>query len=181
MAAGVFPAAAAAAVVVVAGSYVRCIALLTALPAAACSSGEAEVAADRVFLNGAIYTVDAERSWAEAVAIRDGEIVYVGNADGLDAHVGPATEQTDLEGRMLLPGFHDSHVHILIGVMAEEDCSLENLETVAEIETRLQECTSLDSSPMLVLRHTRCPFGSCSRHWCASVCTSMCLPSRNGL
>ena len=37
--------------------------------------------ADRVFLNAAVYTVDADRSWAEAVAVREGEIVFVGAND----------------------------------------------------------------------------------------------------
>ncbi len=49
------------------------------------------LAADRVFLNGAIYTVDAERSWAEAVAIRDGRIVYVGDNAGAARYIGDAT------------------------------------------------------------------------------------------
>lgn len=67
--------------------------------------------ADLVFVNGAVYTVDAARRWAQAIAVKDGRIVAVG-ADG-DAHAlsGPRTEVVDLEGKLLLPGFQDAHVH----------------------------------------------------------------------
>ena len=70
---------------------------------AACE--QAPPAADRVFLNGAVYTVDADRSWAEAVAIQDGKFLVVGtNADAL-AVTGEGTEVVDLQGRMAMPGF----------------------------------------------------------------------------
>jgi predicted amidohydrolase YtcJ len=67
--------------------------------------------ANRVFRNGAVYTVDPERSWAEAVAIDRGRIVYVGDDAGVEAYIGPSTDVLDLQGKMLLPGFIDSHSH----------------------------------------------------------------------
>jgi len=73
--------------------------------------GEEIRAADRVLRNGAVYTVDPARSWAEAVAIKDGKIIYVGSNDGVGEHVGLGTEVIDLEGKMVLPGFVDSHMH----------------------------------------------------------------------
>lgn len=100
--------------------------------------------ADRVLTNGYVYTVDAERSVAEAVAVRDGRIAYVGSADGVRPYVGAGTEVIDLQDQMLLPGFHDSHTHILIGDAADEECNLMHLETVAAVEARLRECTQLD-------------------------------------
>ena len=63
------------------------------------------------FLNGAVYTVDAARSWASAVAVSGGRIAYVGDDAGARAYVGGATRVVDLARRMLLPGFQDSHVH----------------------------------------------------------------------
>ncbi|MGI9249552.1 MAG: amidohydrolase [Woeseiaceae bacterium] len=104
---------------------------------------EIDVAADRVFLNGAIYTVDDDRSWAEAVAIKDSKIIYVGDNEVVGRHVGTTTEVVDLAGQMMLPGFHDSHIHIMIGVMADEECSVLRLESVEEVAARLKECTSL--------------------------------------
>jgi predicted amidohydrolase YtcJ len=87
-----------------------------ALLVAACATerictNKAEAPADLVFRHGAVYTVDAVRRWASAVAVRDGRIVYVGS-DSLPAGlIGPATEVEDLGGKMLLPGFQDAHVH----------------------------------------------------------------------
>ena len=110
----------------------------------ACGGGADVSTADRVFTNGAIYTVDPDRSWAEAVAIANGKIVYVGDQAGLEPWIGESTRVSDLDGKMLLPGIHDSHIHILIGILAEEDCSLELLQSVEAIEARLEQCTALD-------------------------------------
>ncbi len=101
-------------------------------------------AADRVLLNGFVYTVDTDRSVAEAVALRDGYIVFVGGNDEAHAFVGTGTEVTDLGGQMLLPGFHDSHTHILIGDATDEECNLLRIESVAEVHAKLRECTKLE-------------------------------------
>ncbi len=99
--------------------------------------------ADRVLKSGAVYTVDADRNWAEAVAIIDGQIAYVGDDAGVAAWVGPQTEVIDLAGQMLLPGFHDSHIHIMIGTLAEDECDLLRLESEALVAARLDECTAV--------------------------------------
>jgi hypothetical protein len=104
---------------------------------------ETTVKADRIFLNGAIYTVDEQRRWAEAVAVKDGRIVYVGDNDGTSAYEGEQTEFIDLEGQMMLPGFHDAHVHILSGVMADDECDLLRIPTAEEVALKLKECTEL--------------------------------------
>jgi len=67
--------------------------------------------ADWVFRNGAVYTVDADRSWAEAVAVSGTRLTYVGDDEGVEAFIGPETELIDLDGKMVLPGFFDSHTH----------------------------------------------------------------------
>lgn len=121
-----------------------CLALLVALAACGQSTrGPGQEPADRVFLNGAIYTVDEERSWAEAVAVRDGRIVYVGGNSGTGAYIDDSTEVTDLRMQMMLPGFHDSHIHIMIGVMADEECSVLRLPTLEAVAAQLKDCTSL--------------------------------------
>jgi hypothetical protein len=71
--------------------------------------------ADLVLRHGMVYTVDPARSVAEAVAVDGGRIVYVGSDAGVERFVGGGTEVIDLAGRMLLPGFHDSHAHVLEG------------------------------------------------------------------
>ena len=80
-------------------------------------------AADRLFTNGNIYLVDRECGWAESVAVKNGEIAYVGNISGGDAWVGPETEIIDLDGKMMLPGFIDSHAHA--SCTTNESASLE--------------------------------------------------------
>jgi len=67
--------------------------------------------ADLVLTGGAVYTVDAARTWAQAVAIRGGRIAAVGTDAEMRPHVGPRTEVVNLRGRMVLPGFQDAHVH----------------------------------------------------------------------
>jgi predicted amidohydrolase YtcJ len=70
-----------------------------------------EVPADLLLAGGAVYTVDAARSWAQAVAVRGGRIVAVGDDAGMRPYVGPRTEVVSLRGRTVLPGFQDAHVH----------------------------------------------------------------------
>jgi predicted amidohydrolase YtcJ len=79
--------------------------------------------ADTVFLNGPVYTVDASRSWTNAVAVGDGVITAVGEAQ-VRSHIGPGTEVVDLDGRLLLPGFTDAHVHPFMGALERARCDL---------------------------------------------------------
>ena len=72
-------------------------------------------AADKVYTNGTIYTVDDAFSTASAVAIIDGRFVYVGDDAGVREHIGPGTEVFDLDGKTIIPGLHDAHVHIRFG------------------------------------------------------------------
>ncbi|MGH9368973.1 MAG: amidohydrolase, partial [Thermoanaerobaculia bacterium] len=89
--------------------------------------------ADLVLENGAVYTMDAARSWAEAVAIRGGRIAYVGSSAGAKRLGGTATRVLDLAGKMVLPGFHDAHVHPVSGGMELALCNLNGLKTQEEI------------------------------------------------
>ena len=102
------------------------------------------LAADRVFLNGVVYTVDDQRSRAQAVAVEDGRISYVGDEAGVRALIGKTTVVHDLEGGMLLPGFHDSHIHILAGVATEAECDLLRIDEHEAVTARLRECRKLE-------------------------------------
>jgi hypothetical protein len=106
----------------------------------ACASAPGVAPADRVFTGGAVYTVDPERSWASAVAIRDGRIVYVGDDGRAQAWIGPETEVTQLRGRMLLPGFHDSHMHPMAAGTRFARCQLRGLEWPAAVLAELERC-----------------------------------------
>lgn len=89
-------------------------------------------AADLVFVNGAVYTVDAARTWAQAAAVREGKIVLVGTDDAVRDLLGPGTEVVDLAGRMLVPGFQDAHVHPVYGGIDMLQCDLHDLSTREE-------------------------------------------------
>ncbi len=67
--------------------------------------------ADLVIVGAEVYTVDAARSWSDAVAVRDGLVTALGAADVADV-TGPRTEVLEAPGGMVLPGFQDAHVHV---------------------------------------------------------------------
>ncbi len=91
------------------------------------------VPADLILENGAVYTVASSQPWAEAVAIAGGKIIYVGDDSGTARLKTPATQVVDLAGKMLLPGFHDSHVHPVTGGVELGQCNLNDLNTKEEI------------------------------------------------
>ncbi len=68
-------------------------------------------AADLVILGARIATIDAARSWASALAVRDGRIVAVGADPAITAMVSPGTRVIQGRGRTVVPGFGDAHVH----------------------------------------------------------------------
>lgn len=88
--------------------------------------------ADRVFLGGAVYTVDPARPAAEAVAVAAGRIAAVGTDAELRGWIGPRTEVIELRGRTLLPGFQDSHVHPAFGGLQRLRCDLSDRHDPAE-------------------------------------------------
>lgn len=69
--------------------------------------------ADLVIHNAKIYTVNATQPWAQAIAIKDGKIIFVGDDAAVDHYIGNATDVRDGKGAMVLPGLHDVHIHPL--------------------------------------------------------------------
>ncbi len=108
-------------------------------PAAAPAA--ASRAADTVYRHGSIYTVDAHDSVRQAVAIRDGRFVYVGTDAGVDAYIGPRTRVVDLQGRLLMPGLVDGHMHPLQGGASLIKCNLNYVQlSVEQLQQRIQVC-----------------------------------------
>ncbi len=98
-------------------------------------------AADLVLRNGTIYTVNDSQPAAAAVAVKDGVIIFVGDDSAVDAHVGAATRVIDLDGRLVLPGLHDSHLHALeSGSIVGGTCLLPNDGDPETFIPLLQEC-----------------------------------------
>lgn len=96
--------------------------------------------ADQVFTGGTIYTADKSQRTATALAVRDGRIVYVGEASGVEAFVGEWTQIHDLAGGMLLPGLHDMHIHAL-AIVPTDGCDIDSREmTLSEIAEFVASC-----------------------------------------
>lgn len=105
------------------------LAILLAGSLAACcqdkSDPVATPVAERVFLNGAIYTADADRRTASAMAISRDRVLFVGDSEAARSWIGAATTVTDLQGKRVLPGLHDAHVHPVETIRIDR-CDLEN-------------------------------------------------------
>ncbi len=84
-------------------------ALLLALPLCLTASQDA----DLVLTGGRIVTLDEARPEVRALAVRDGRVMALGSVSEIAAHVGPSTRVLDLEGRLAIPGFIESHGHFL--------------------------------------------------------------------
>ena len=98
--------------------------------------------ADLAFVNGAVYTVDATRRRASAIAVSAGRIVSVGSDDDVRELVGGGTEVLDLRGRMLLPGFQDAHVHPPSSGFEMLHCNLSEAYAVEDYERIVAEYAS---------------------------------------
>lgn len=75
----------------------------------------AQTVADTIYTGGPILTMDDALPKAESVAVKDGKILKVGPLASVKAHQGESTRVFNLEGRALLPGFVDSHGHMVMG------------------------------------------------------------------
>src|ERR1043165_9814708 len=79
------------------------------------AGAQAKPAADLIVTNAKIWTVDKTRPHAEALAVLGDRIVAVGSSGEVDAWHGPQTKVLDAQGKLLLPGFNDAHVHFVDG------------------------------------------------------------------
>jgi predicted amidohydrolase YtcJ len=103
------------------------------------AGGKTETAADIVFINGNLYTVNERQPRAEAVAVKGSKIVFVGSNKDAKAYEGKSTRVIDLKGRTVVPGLTDAHYH-LSGVGAREMTL--NLEGTASLEEFLAKVKS---------------------------------------
>ena len=85
---------------------------------------------DRIFYNGIVRTLDDAGTVAEAVGIKDGKIAFVGS--NAEAEAFACAEKTDLQGRLMLPGFVDTHMHMMHYAFVEKSVKLFNCKSVEE-------------------------------------------------
>ncbi|NKX86851.1 amidohydrolase [Nocardia coubleae] len=121
-----------------------CVATLVAGMTAGCSGSEKSGDVDLVVKNGQVYTVDDNRSWAEAIAVDNGEIIYVGDNAGAEKYERGAAKVVDLEGKMLTPGFIDGHNHAYLMAESLFWLSLNPHKTVEAKQTAIREFRAED-------------------------------------
>jgi predicted amidohydrolase YtcJ len=92
---------------------------------------------DLVILNAAIHTMDSARPAAEAVAVLGNRIVAVGSTSEIKPLAGPKTRVIDAQGKAVLPGFNDAHVHFLTGGFSLANVDLRNAASPEELARRL--------------------------------------------
>ena len=115
-------------------------AFVAAVTAVSCGGGGRSVApADLIIEEAAVVTMDHSRPAAEAVAVADGRITYAGSEAGARKFKGPATRVLSLPGKMVLPGFQDSHIHLVMGGLELSQCNLNGLETRDEVFAAIRE------------------------------------------
>ncbi len=116
---------------------------LVAALTASCT-GQTGTDADVVLRNTLVYTVDSAHLRAEAVAVKNGRIVFVGSSDSVQAFVGRGTRVLDLPGRMVLPGFVDTHVHPVTGGIELGECDLNAASTLDDVKRTIVDCAKRD-------------------------------------
>jgi predicted amidohydrolase YtcJ len=89
-----------------------------------CSDKDQSKMADTIYVNGKIYTVNEDQPWAEAVAIKDGKFIKVASTADIEKLKGDKTTVIDLDGKMVMPGIYDTHVHAYEAGLGYIKCKL---------------------------------------------------------
>jgi predicted amidohydrolase YtcJ len=115
---------------------------LLAVVALAAASPAWSQNADTILVNGKILTIDNKFSTREAIAIRDGRIMAVGSNSDVRKQAGPKTRVIDLQGRTVIPGFIDSHIHaIRAGQTFTTEVNWVGATSIAEAMNRIHEAS----------------------------------------
>lgn len=103
------------------------------------AAGEDAPAPATLVVQGRIWTGDAERPWAEAVAARDEQIVAVGSRDDVAKLIGDETQVIDAGDGLVVPGLIDSHIHLIDGGLRLASVQLRDAKSRVEFVRRLGE------------------------------------------
>ncbi|MBI1918836.1 MAG: amidohydrolase family protein, partial [Planctomycetes bacterium] len=94
--------------------------------------------ADLVLLNGKVWTVDKKQLEAEAIAVWRDRILALGTTDEVKKLAGPKTRVLDLKGCRVVPGFYDSHIHLLGSGRRLAEVALKDAKDEVEFGRRLR-------------------------------------------
>ena len=100
---------------------------------------EAPQPVDLILTDARVYTQRRGDSLPSTLVIDNGRILAVGDASLLERFEGPTRA---LSGRLVLPGFHDAHTHLIYGGRQLMQCDLSGLVSIAAIQSKLADCDS---------------------------------------
>ncbi len=92
---------------------------------------------DLLMYNGIIHTMDSQNTVAAAIGIKDGKIAFIGTDE--EAERMECTNRVDLQGKCVLPGFTDSHIHTLTYAWYENCVKLHSCTSISEVKQRAEE------------------------------------------
>ncbi|MDP9160997.1 MAG: amidohydrolase family protein [Acidobacteriota bacterium] len=115
------------------------------------ANARSAVTADTVIVNARIYTVNAARPWAEALAISGDKILAVGNTTEIAAYRDSSTKVIDAKGQLVLPGFTDCHIHFMDGSLGLTQVDLNETKSVAEIQKRVKDYATANPDKKWIL------------------------------
>jgi hypothetical protein len=112
--------------------------LTTAVLSFSCLGDRPVERADLLLTNGIVYTINPARPWASTLAVAKGKILYVGDERGARRLMDGSTVVADLGGKMVLPAFQDSHIHLVTGGVELGLCNLNGLRTKEEVFEKIK-------------------------------------------
>jgi predicted amidohydrolase YtcJ len=101
-------------------------------------AAESSQPADVILVNARIYTVNPQQAWADAIAVQGDKILAVGERAKIETYRGKTTKVIDAQGRLVLPGFTDCHIHFMDGSLGLTRVDLNGAGTVGEIQKRVK-------------------------------------------
>lgn len=94
----------------------------------------------QLWLNGEIYTVNKAQPWAEAMVIENGQLLFVGSEVEAKTWVNASTQIHNLQGKTVLPGLHDVHLHPLEAASEEIQCVLDSSKSISAWVNNIKVC-----------------------------------------
>ena len=98
----------------------------------------------KAYINGSIHTFDRNLTIVDSLLVRDGIIQQIGTQAEVIKSIDESTEIIDLNGKMMMPSFHDAHAHPIWNGMDFLQCSVFDLLTINEIQERIHACLDED-------------------------------------
>ncbi len=137
--------------------FIRALCALSLLTVTGAIAGPT---ADMIFSGGRIYTADDKAPVANALAIGNGRILYVGDEKGSSVFIGPKTKLVGLKGASVYPGLTDSHVHLAGVGNREVTLNLEGMPSIIAVQKALSDYSKANESDPIIIGR-----GWIETHW----------------